>query len=624
MARKHTKKAASTTAPPNSLAHAKVGDTVINNSSGTPQEPACYELLEIPISSIATPVQVRDVDLVHVQRLADAIKAGDVLPPIEVFRIGPMPKAKNAAADDYILGPGRHRLEAHKLAGLDRINAFVRPPASIEQIERAQLLENLNRHDMLPIEEANNVARLLANTRDAAYVAKNPDAAKDAVGHVAAMLGRSKAWVQDRMYIDRLAKPVRTLARIAQIPAGHLRELAKLGDEQQQWELACDIVHLGFHTLKPDFKTGTIGWPATRSLLTSEDEFRAQIAEGSIRRMTVEEVSREVEGMQRPLKGVPWDLSLPVIAGKNKRKTDLPACAGCEHNSVTNTALFEIDDDKGVCHNAVCYQAKKDAAEQAKKHLVSAFNRRKNAPDAAEIDAKAPEWLKRNTARGVVQRQFKQKPKANASETSSSNRFDPYSDRKRQLTDHEKAMQRFETSLDDWYKQGTEQVMKRLRSQEHALEFAVFCAMTTTQALELTTNWIVPHISVYSAPAKESPKEPKPLDKQIIKALMRLADPDNNGVIEAAEIIVGMKATAHYLPKSLHDFITTHNPEMLQRLATVVDVELKACPHWRDFEPAPAKKKPATKKTKKTKKKAKTKGKAKSKPKAKASAGEEA
>jgi ParB/RepB/Spo0J family partition protein len=303
----------------------------------------------------------------------------------------------------YILGFGARRCLAAERLGWQQIRAVVHPPAPDDQIESARAIENLHRQDIGPMEEVRAVAQLLKQAQNLG----DPRSA-DPYEHVAAQLARSVSWVRDRDYLHRLSEPVQQLALKAQIPAGHLRELAKVGDPEDQWELAKDaagVSPLDFGERVDSIAT-RLGPGETESPETLNAEALQRIAEGSINRMRLSDLKAKVEAIRCKLKGVPWDLSLPVM--------HLPACEGCQHNTATDNTLFGSDDGgdlkKAHCTHPSCWKQKRDAAEKEKQKLQGAIQKKRQTKKHAArklgdvVDELRPDWLKRDTAVRVAKK----------------------------------------------------------------------------------------------------------------------------------------------------------------------------------------------------------------------------
>lgn len=137
-------------------------------------------------------------------RLADSIRAQGLIQPIVVRR----------RSGEYELIAGERRWRAAQLAGLAQIPALVR---EIDDHEAAALalIENLQREDLDPIEQAEAMRRLIDEF---------------AMTHqqVADVLGISRPVVSNALRLLDLAAPVSALLQARQIEAGHARALAAL------------------------------------------------------------------------------------------------------------------------------------------------------------------------------------------------------------------------------------------------------------------------------------------------------------------------------------------------------------------------------------------------------------
>src|SRR5207302_1628851 len=134
----------------------------------------------------------RDFDEHGLQALADSMRLHGLLHPIVVQRDG----------DGYRLFAGERRLRAAQMAGLTAIQAIVRPEAeSGRQALELALTENLQRHDLNPMEIASAYARLV-----------------DAFGltheAIALRLGRSRPLVSN--YIRMLNLPASVQKQVAE------------------------------------------------------------------------------------------------------------------------------------------------------------------------------------------------------------------------------------------------------------------------------------------------------------------------------------------------------------------------------------------------------------------------
>lgn len=165
-------------------------------------------LQEIPVAEIRTsdfqPRSHFSDDAI--EELADSIRAGGVLQPIIV----------RPAGSGYELVAGERRLRAARLAEMNRIPALVRI-LSDEQALELSLVENIQREDLNPIEQARAFDRLateFALTQE----------------EIAARTGKDRTTVANLIRLLRLPSEVQAMVEEQKLSAGHARALLKLED----------------------------------------------------------------------------------------------------------------------------------------------------------------------------------------------------------------------------------------------------------------------------------------------------------------------------------------------------------------------------------------------------------
>lgn len=141
--------------------------------------------------------------------LADSIRAQGLIQPVVLRR----------RSGEYELIAGERRWRAAQLAGLQHIPAIVRD-IDDHQAAALALIENLQREDLDPIEQAEAMRRLI----------KEFDMTHQ---QVADILGVSRPVVSNALRLLDLADPVRHLLQDRQLDAGHARALAALPMAQQ-------------------------------------------------------------------------------------------------------------------------------------------------------------------------------------------------------------------------------------------------------------------------------------------------------------------------------------------------------------------------------------------------------
>ncbi len=154
-------------------------------------------------------------DPVKLQELADSIKAAGVLQPVLV-RKNPDPAA---TAPEYELVAGERRWRAARLAGLQTVPCLVRELDDITCL-KIQTIENLQREDLHPLDEADGYARLIER---AGYD----------VDHLALEVGRSPSYVYQRLKLRELIPEAQRLLLEGKMTAGHAILIARLQPKSQ-------------------------------------------------------------------------------------------------------------------------------------------------------------------------------------------------------------------------------------------------------------------------------------------------------------------------------------------------------------------------------------------------------
>jgi ParB family chromosome partitioning protein len=180
---------------------------------------------ELPVEDIAAnPFQPRTrFNDDAIQELAASIKATGILQPILVRR---------ASGGDYQLVAGERRLRAARLAGLERVPAIVRDVDEREMTELA-LIENVQREDLNPIDEANAyhaLAEKVGLTHD----------------QISERVGKQRASITNALRLLSLPPEVREMVSRGTLTAGHARALLSLPAAGDQLAAARYIHAKGF------------------------------------------------------------------------------------------------------------------------------------------------------------------------------------------------------------------------------------------------------------------------------------------------------------------------------------------------------------------------------------------
>ena len=142
------------------------------------------------------------------EELAQSIRENGVLQPILVRQIG----------NNYQIVSGERRYRASKLAGMKSIPAVVRR-LSEEKTMLAALIENIQRQDLNPVEEARTLRDIILNyglTHD----------------QLAEKVGKSRSALTNRLRLLQLPPEVQVMVADGRISAGHAKMLAGLKDNE--------------------------------------------------------------------------------------------------------------------------------------------------------------------------------------------------------------------------------------------------------------------------------------------------------------------------------------------------------------------------------------------------------
>lgn len=311
------------------------------------------ELRLVPMDLIDTSVECRQVNKAHVERLKESIAEIGIEQPVVVY-------CRNGR---YVLGPGRHRYEACKELEHEQIPAIVRPDATDAQIRQAQMIENLQRENMNPLEEAQACEQLL-------------DEYQGNVDRIAAVLGRSRKWVEQRLSFARLSPRVHEMIVDGTLPLEYAYLIARVASQEKQEEIAGEVA-------ADKSAKGTREWEDNRP----ESLYRCRSL---------------VEAAMRDLKGVPWRLDVEFA--------DKPACDNCPSNSMNQPMLFSDGKQKNPeCLDQECYEHKRKICGSAVRKAVNFISKEDLAatPANAEKAAAAREVSFVNPK--VVAEQAKQK-----------------------------------------------------------------------------------------------------------------------------------------------------------------------------------------------------------------------
>lgn len=226
------------------------------------------------------------------EELADSIRRHGLL---DALLVRPSGEAFEVVA-------GHRRLRAARMAGLKEIKAELRELTD-DQVLEIQLIENLQRAGIHPLDEARGYQQLI---EQAGYTEE----------HIADRIGKNHSYIAQRLALTRLTKEAEAALVAGKFSSSHAVMIARLQPVDQK--RALDIMNR---------------WAGTMT-----------------RRQLSEWIQDEV---YRPLREAPFDL---------KDRTE-PSCQGCLKRTGSATALFS-DVKRDMCTDPACYQRKEDAHVQ--------------------------------------------------------------------------------------------------------------------------------------------------------------------------------------------------------------------------------------------------------------------
>ena len=155
------------------------------------------------------------MDETALRTLADSILAQGIMQPILVRLL----RAGQADDDYYEIIAGERRWRASQMAGLEEVPVLVREIADESALAMA-LIENIQRENLNPLEEAQGIKRLIEE------FSMTHEKAADAVG-------RSRVAVSNLLRLLTLSEPVQEMLLTGKLDMGHARALIGLGGAQQ-------------------------------------------------------------------------------------------------------------------------------------------------------------------------------------------------------------------------------------------------------------------------------------------------------------------------------------------------------------------------------------------------------
>lgn len=277
-----------------------------------------------------------------IRELSESIRHQGLLQPITVRPIADVVNQNNEPVYEIVCGA--RRFKAMQLIEADSVPSIIRDMTDAEALD-AMIVENLQRKDVDPLEEAEAFSLLLDQGQT--------------VADLALRFGKSERYVRDRCKLNDLVPELREAFHQNKLPLSGAIMLARLPQEKQT-EFADD------------------------------NSFAAEADLSNICKVTIDDVKDFIEDDMPSLDKVSF-LSVPEEQWNVKKQPRL--CANCPLNSSCQLSLFPELAESAVCGDSECYQDKVDAfarwiMEQHKQKFIANANGFLGidlAPDDSEV-----------------------------------------------------------------------------------------------------------------------------------------------------------------------------------------------------------------------------------------------
>ena len=210
---------------------ALLGDFSVESGENTP-----YKLL--PIHKIEpNPGQPRqDFDEVELEALAESIGQHGIIQPLTVRELD---------SGYYQIIAGERRWRAARMANLQEVPAVI-IEADDKKVMELALIENLQRQDLNPVEEALGYQSLMSD-----YGLTQEE--------TASRVGKSRPAVANALRLLNLSDALLAKVRSGELTAGHARALLSLKTEKEQLDIAQKVIALGLSVRQAELLCKTVG-----------------------------------------------------------------------------------------------------------------------------------------------------------------------------------------------------------------------------------------------------------------------------------------------------------------------------------------------------------------------------
>ncbi len=239
-------------------------------------------LTQIEITSIKPTLQQarKTFDETKLEGLAVSIKEKGIIQPLVVRK----------SAEGYEIIAGERRYRAALKAGLSKLPAIILDQVSEQELLELSLIENLQREDLNPIEEALGYRTLMGQfnlTQE----------------QISQRIGKDRSVIANKMRLLNLAPAVKVFLAEDRINEGHARVLLSVMDETRQTELASKIVNLGLSVRQLE------------DLLAQKPKTKIIFKKGK-------EISPQIERVEKALREF-FATKVRIVQTRNKRRIEI-------------------------------------------------------------------------------------------------------------------------------------------------------------------------------------------------------------------------------------------------------------------------------------------------------------
>jgi ParB family chromosome partitioning protein len=205
----------------------------------------------------------KNFDLTELQELADSITRLGIIEPIIVADAG---DSVTMGDGSYIIIAGERRTRAARLAGLTEVPAIVCDYSDQQRLE-VSLIENIQRSDLNPIEEATAYKNLM-------------DFSQLSQEELAVRVGKSRSAVTNALRLLKLAADMQKSVEIGDISPGHARALLSVMEKKQREQLFKEIIDKGLSVREAEKRASALNVVPAAATTAGEETVRAKTPSG--------------------------------------------------------------------------------------------------------------------------------------------------------------------------------------------------------------------------------------------------------------------------------------------------------------------------------------------------------